>query len=252
MTLWEHWILFLEFYQNEFDRNGGNLRHRTHTKKVLEYIFHSQIQAVQLHKTQHHCAIAATSSRQASPHLLALFAPAKATPKRGHPIPPTRPGPQQEQTRTLRAQLVGPPQVHLRKLCYSFYFLWIVKCGLVSAPPGPWAYLGGADRRASLNHRIWSSGRQCGHRWRPPLPSSRLHVPHSQSCALHGRRRQRRAGLWSMVYQCCAPLLERTAKQALTLPATHLPLFTATNTSCSCKTKQIFFFLCPIKKKKLH
>ena len=35
----------------------------------------------------------------------------------------------------------------------------------------------------------------------------------------------------------CAPLLERTAKQALTLPATHLPLLTATNASCSCKTK---------------
>ena len=147
------------------DEKGKRLQKATPSMPVeIEYIFHSQIQAVQLHKTQHHCAIAATSSRQASPHLLALFAPAKATPKRGHPIPPTRPGPQQEQTRTLRAQLVGPPQVHLRKLCYSFYFLWIVKCGLVSAPPGPWAYLGGADRRASLNHRIWSSGRQCGHR----------------------------------------------------------------------------------------
>ena len=45
-------------------------------KKVLECIFHIQIQAVQLHKTQHHCAIVATSSRQASPHLLALLAPA--------------------------------------------------------------------------------------------------------------------------------------------------------------------------------
>ena len=62
-------------------------------KKVLEYIFHSQIQAVQLHKTEPRCARAATSSRQASPQLRALFDPAKATPKRGHPIPPTRPGP---------------------------------------------------------------------------------------------------------------------------------------------------------------
>ena len=99
-------------------------------KKVLEYIFHIQIQVVQLHKTQHCCAIVATSSRQASPHLLALLASTKATPKCGHRIPPTRPGPQRGQTCMLRAQLVGPPQVHLRKLCYSFYFLWIVKFGL--------------------------------------------------------------------------------------------------------------------------
>lgn len=54
------------------------------------------------------------------------------------------------------------PQVHLRKPCYDFYFLPIVKFDrLLGAPPGPARSPGGADPRTSLNHPIGSSDGRC-------------------------------------------------------------------------------------------
>lgn len=147
-------------------------------KRVSEYIFHIQIQAAQLHKTQPRPAVVPASSRQASPHLPALLASAKPTPKRGHPIPPHAQGSEganlHSQNRGSGCSPGSPTETMLQLSLPLESQVQPCQCSARA-----WSHLGGPDWRASLNHRMGSSGRRCGQRRGPPsfLTAPRASLP---------------------------------------------------------------------------